>query len=259
MGSLPREAGLPDTETLPSGGGRLSLGDFKLERVVFEVRYPHAVLFWDRAGALWNEASRLWPGLNLMHAEPAKTAFRIGDEFHVAMELEATRLVSFWPEKGLERFQEMSKTLVELISGVLEIKSFSRVGLRTFYFMEFPDRDSATAALISAGLTRVPPGRHFGTEGAPTSFECCYRWEVKAIGVRVWVGYQFREYKFEKPPEIKVPKLEKGLETLQYHGILFDIDFYTTAPVEVGQLGVHDWIQQHLHELRRDADSFLGG
>lgn len=250
---------MPDIETLPSGGGRLSLGDFKLERVVFEVRYPHAVLFWDRAGSLWNEASGLWSGLKLTHAEPAKTGFRIGDEFHLAMELEASRLVSFWPEKGLERFQDISMTLTGLISRVLEIRSFSRVGLRFFYFMEFPDRDAATAALIRAGLVRLPTGRHFGSEGPPVSFECCYRWEVKAVGVRLWVGYQLREYKLEKPPEIKVPQLDKSLETFRYHGILFDIDFYTTAAVEVGQLGVRDWIQQHLHELRRDADSFLGG
>lgn len=234
-----------------------SLSGFKLEKAVFEVKYPHAWLLWDRAGAIWNGVRQKWHELPLKSilAEPSRCVFRMGTEMDLAVELEASRIVSYSPSLSLERPAEVARDLVELLSQMLELTTFSRVGLRLIFFQEFPDRESATAEFMKTQLIHLHEGRHFGSEGDPVTTECAISWEMKARGVRVWLGYQRRQFKMETPLEFTAIQPQD----FTYHGLVFDIDFFTTASIGVGQLGVQDWISQNVHVLRRDMDSFLWG
>jgi hypothetical protein len=206
---------------------------------------------------IWNEVFHRWHDLNLklLYAAPDRSAFRIGAEYELAVELEAIRLIAYSPDLSLERQSEVARDFVGLVSEILELSTLSRVGLRFFFFQEFPDRASAMAELLKTQVLHVPEGRHFGSDGDPVSYECAIGWEVKALGVRVRVGYQHREFKMEVPLELSAVKPKD----FAYHGLAFDVDFYTTASIVLGQLGVQDWISQNVHALRRDMDSFLWG
>ena len=251
------EGNLPENEGSRHRGPVSSLSGFKLEKVVFEVKYPHAWLLWDRAGTIWEAVRRKWHDFDLkpLLAEPSRCAFRMGTDFDLSVELEATRLVSYFPELSMERPSEIARELIELVSKVLELSAFSRVGLRLLFFQEFPDRVSATTELLKTELIHLHEGRHFGSDGDPVSSECSVSWEMKARGIRVLVGYQHRQFKMEAPLELTA----LSPQDFSYHGLVFDIDFYTTTSIDVGQLGVQDWISQNVHVLRRDIDSFLWG
>ena len=43
----------------------------------------------------------------------------------------------------------------------LQVEEYSRVGLRFTYFLRFPEKQTASAALLTTGLLRLPTGKHF--------------------------------------------------------------------------------------------------
>lgn len=233
----------------------LSLDTFKFERAVFEVRYPLALLLWDRSGQLWTDAMEKWPGLVLVMAQPDKTVFKAEPSLEMTTEIGAARFIQHWPKLPLKEFAESSKSFFDLVTGHLEIRTLSRVGLRLIFFREFPDRDSAGAAVLETGLLAPLEGRYFGGGEAPVSADCSFVWETKAVGIRAVVAYQKRQYKLERP--LGLPDIEPT--EFLHHGVIFDIDFYTTSAIDVGQLGVGEWIDQHVRALKRDGDAFLAG
>jgi hypothetical protein len=246
---------LPNDERGQSPPVTLDLAGFELERAIFEVRYSPAFLLWDRAGQLWTEAREKWPGLEVLRAQPDITVFRVGLNQQMAVELAAARIIVHRPELPLTEFTEASKSFLEIVTRQLGLITLSRVGLRLVFYRAFPNRDSAGSAFLGTGLISLPEGRFFGTEGAPVVGECGLTWETKGVGVRASVGYQHREFKVEAGPDLP----EAASKEFKSDGIVFDIDFYTIATIEVGQLGVGEWVEQHVRALKRDTDGFLGG
>lgn len=238
---------------------KLRLSAFKFERVVFEVRFPTAFLLWDRAGAIWKEASAAMADLKLVSAEPAKTTFRRGDNFEYVVELEAARIIAHRPpDLKLSEFTGASETLVELLTRHLEVSVFSRVGLRFLFFKEFEDRNLETSAVLATGLVRVPSQDLFSTEARPvTALDCGIRWEDKALGVRALLQHQDRQYSLEKPPGLELP-VPAPPTTVAWRGLSFDIDFYTVGAVQAGQLSAGEWISQQTKLLKEDATVFFG-
>ena len=212
-------------------------------------------MLWDHAGQFWTEATEKWPGLELVRAQPDSTLFKLGPDQEMVVELAASRLICHRPELPLEELADTSNSFLGIVTRQLGVKTLSRVGLRLLFHWDFPNRESAGSAVLGTGIIALPEGRFFGTEGAPVVADYGLTWETKGVGVRVWVGHQRREYKLEAPPQLT------GLESKEFKsdGVAFDIDFYTVAMIETGQLGVREWIEQHVRALKRDADGFLAG
>lgn len=233
----------------------LDLNTFTFERAIFEVRYPPALLLWDRSGQLWSEARERWQGLEAIGAQPDKTVFKLEPDREFTVEIGAARIIRHWPKLPLKDFTENASSFFDIVTQQLEISTLSRVGLRLIFFREFPDRETAGAAVLETGLLNPPGGRCFGGEGKPISADCSFVWETKAVGIRAVVAYQRREYKLERP--LGLAEIEP--KEIVQNGVVFDIDFYTTGIITIGQLGVDEWIQQHVRALKRDAGAFLAG
>ncbi len=238
---------------------KLRLSAFKFERAIFEVRFPTALLLWDRAGVIWKEATAKTTDLKLVSAEPGKTTFKRGDNFEYVVELEAARIICYRPpDLKLSDLTGASETLVELLARHLEVSVFSRVGLRFLFFKEFEDRNAETATVLATGLVRVPSQDLFSTEARPvTALDCGIRWEGKAMGVRALLQHQDRQFLLDKPPGLELPASSTPT-SIAWHGLSFDVDFFTLGAVQVGQLGVGEWISQQTKMLRQDAELFFG-
>ncbi len=94
----------------------LNLETFKFERAIFEVRYPAALLLWDRSGQLWTDAVEKWPGLMHVSAQPDKTVFKLEPYLEMTTEIGAARFIQHWPKLPLEEFAESSKSFFDLVT-----------------------------------------------------------------------------------------------------------------------------------------------
>lgn len=233
---------------------KLRLSEFTLDSVTFEFRYTNAFVLWDRSGKLWTEATRKWPDLEMVTAQPNRTVFKIGDRIEMTAELGSARITSYLGEFPPSQFPIISKEFLELASTCLGLNVFSRVGLRFAFSRAFADRAVEIAAMHGTGFIKTPEEGYWGTEGQPGSLDYRVRWEGKRNGVQIRIAHEDRVFEIQNPMGVRmeVPKRQ------EFHGVVFDIDFFTLAPTEIGQLDADSWIQTYIKELKRQADHFFG-
>lgn len=231
----------------------LELSSFEFESIIFEARYSHAYLHWDRAGAIWTEANSKWPNLKMASVDPTKTAFTLPEGYLLTITLENMVCAAYHQDKDLDGYIDVLKDFVELTTRYLEISDFSRIGLRLTYFKEYPDQEAASKALLSTNLLRLPEGKQFGIDGNATHPEYAIRWESKNRGATVRIKAEGRKLDFEAPLNIKELKSVSILK----NGLTVDVDYYTLATVSVGQFRAEDWVNNSQHLIKRGIGSFL--
>lgn len=232
----------------------LGLAEFAVEQLAFEVRFPEAFLLWDRAGNLAQQA-KAFKG-KLVSAEPGKVVFRKG-RLEAAFELTQARVIQHHPEGALERFADDADQLVALVSTILEVASFTRIGFRAVAFRKTESLAAAANKLLGTGLIRVPVGRSFDAEPtAGASFaEYGVRLQSRARATTIRLRSDERRLEIEAPAGLKAfdSKVEETF------GLILDVDQFTLAPMEPAQLLTREWVKGALHLYRRDVANFLAG
>jgi hypothetical protein len=237
------------TETRP-----LRIDDFEVKQVAFEVRYANAYLLWDHAGALWAEAARIWPDLEIREAKPGVTIFSRPGKNDISVRLDKANFTFLRPKRNLDEFRANAATLIQLVCRQLEITDLSRIGFRIFYEKTYPDLHAASRAILDTVSIPAPPGKHFGIEGKYNSPEYTLRLEGKSTGMRFNMAARTGRLDFDAPWEIdELESIHK-----EFHQVAFDIDYYTLAPVSIGQLNIQEWINNAYHVIKRDAHAFWG-
>ena len=233
----------------------MDISQFNLHSVNFELRYDHAYLLWDKAGAIWHDIRKANPNVKLREAGPAKVIMTIDRRFQLTIELEKLYIAVFTPPSNIDDFIDLCVSVVRTSVRTLEIPLFSRIGLRVIYRLNFESREEASNALISTRMMKIPEGKHFGIEGAPRLPHYAIRWEGDKLGAQVIVQAQERKILVEPAlGETIVDPIEKDLFEL-----VFDIDYFTIGTVEVGQFRASEWITNGMRVIRRDSSAFLGG
>jgi hypothetical protein len=240
-----------------------NLSQFCLNQANFELRTAPNFLHWDRAGAIWTEVVSRLPGLKLQQGEPNKTAFSLGNKYVFSAFLDNSGLAphttilgtAYRPNRSMKEFGELLRIFVEIVQRELEIADYTRIGLRLIFTKEFGNRELASKALLKTNLLSVPLGPHFGIDGSAILPEYSVRWEDGKKGVTVRCKVEGLKWEFTPPFDWE------GIESSskESNRLTFDIDYYTLAPVAVGQFGVVEWIDNVLHLINRDSDKFLGG
>jgi hypothetical protein len=230
------------------------LSSFQLEQAVLEIRYPVALALWDESGALWRSVQAKWPEIQLTHAEPVKTAFRIGKNA-LNVETELARITAVTPERSLEDFSATAKEFLGMATQHLQVSLYKRVGLRLVYFKEFKDKKEAASSFFSLRLIKVPDGKKFEIEDQPIDPQYVLRWESDKKGTLVQCRVETRKTDFEPPPA-----LESLMKPVHHEksGIVLDVDYYTVSPLEPGQMDISHWVNHGLHVILRDSRYVFG-
>jgi hypothetical protein len=231
----------------------MNLTDLTLHTMAFEVRYAPRYLLFDRAGQFWNEMYREHSTLRMGQIAPNRVAGIIDNQYQLAVELERIVIEDFSNHKRLENFTDLCNDVLSAVVETLEISVFLRVGLRIIYRRTFGSVDDASAFMLKTGLVRVPSGKHFGIEGEARGPVYAIRWEGKALGATANLRTQARRVLMEPPlGERALERVDKELFDFDY-----DLDYYTMAPVPIGQFRARDWIRQAVHVVERDSRVFL--
>jgi hypothetical protein len=227
----------------------MSLSSFKLEQTTLEVRYAPALALWDKAGSVWQLIQERWPEITLVTAEPAKTVFRFRNTTFF-IELESARLTTFGPEKSLDGFRNDGRQFLAAIVQELRIRLFKRIGFRSVYFREYPNREEAAESFLSLDLVRVPDKKVFEVSDKPIGLQYFARWESDTKGLLVQARAEVRKLDYDPPPE-----LANDVEAIhrERYGVTLDFDYYTAAPVEPAQIDAAEWVKHAVHLINRDT------
>lgn len=213
-----------------------------------------ALGLWDEAGRLWKAIQEKWPDMVPIIVDPRKTDFNAG-KIRLTVEFEAARIASMDPERSLEKFFKDSREFVRLVTQHLDVPTYKRVGFRLVYFKEFPSKEDAAAAFFSLGLVRVPEGKKFEVEGAPVLPQYALRWESEKKGAMLQCRTETRV--FDIAPPIEAIRYMDPIHK-ETNGLVLDIDYYTVAPVEPGQMDVLEWMKHGMHLIARDSGYLFG-
>jgi len=230
----------------------MQIEEFELERLIFEVRFPSAYQFWDRAGEVTNELSKLWEPLSLASAQPGSIVFKLGRNMNLAVELGRAVMTLFYP--GSKPDVKSFDVFFGVVKDHLQLTTLQRVGLRFQLFKKFETLPLAASSVLSTGILNTPKERVFGAEGEPTAAEAMIGFTGKGLGAILRIGAQTRQVNIDLPLEVP-PDVKETHETL--HGVSLDVDFSTPKEVQAAQMGLSEWIEQVMHVYRRDVPKFL--
>lgn len=247
-----RDAGANLSKTrsaLPDALEPFDLSSFILEQCVLETRFPQALALWDSAGALWRAIQEKWPDIRLVTAEPAKTSFQDGRTGFI-IELKAARITVLGSAKSMDELSKIGRDFFRLTAQHLQLSLYERLGLRLIYFKEFKDREQAARAFHSLGLLKVPNSKKFEIEGQPVNQQYSLRWESDKKGALLNCRTETRKVDYDPP--IESAQVFSPIHT-ERSGIVVDVDYYTVAPVEIGQVDMGEWMNHALHIVSRDT------
>jgi len=231
------------------------LSQFTLRRAVFEIRYNEAYILWDRTGQLWEAAINKWPNLKIVDANPAKQLFKLNDTYELNVELSKAHFSDTKPSSSLKNFIEFSESFLNLVTQTLNISEFTRLGFRLIYINDFPDKISAANSMLDTKMIKIPEGKHFNITGKVLLPVYSLRWEGESKGVKVVFRAQDKKIGFEAPLGFnEVPSMH-----LEKYELVYDIDYYTLAPIVKGQLKISEWLSEAYHLVKRDSKVFMGG
>jgi len=234
----------------------MDISEFKLQKIILELRYDPAYLIWDNIGAMWHAASKEWRGLEMSSADPNATVFKWKNLYELGVYTERARVMAQHPGAALdEEVYQVFDKFVEMVVSALEIDEFSRIGLRSIFYKDCGSEDEAINQMLSLGLLNPPKGMHFGVDGNFTNLSYDARWVGDEIGAKVLVATQSEEISFDPPPGLdELPSLHKKRDLLFY-----DVDYFTTGSTAVGLFSPLEWVPHVMQVIRRDAGDFLGG
>lgn len=237
----------------------LSLENFELQRGILDFRYDLAYPMWDHSGALGASISEFPMPVSLEDADPAKLSFSLGEDMTLEVELQKTVINSYQPDASLDTLGDVGDLVVPLLSSTLGIDLYERVGARVHYFQPFNSAEEAVDQFVDANLISIPEpeGPHFEAKGGIQEASYKQRFEGDRRGATVRMQTVSRRVEASLPPHFQWSDLDRHLVS-EKHGILFDIDIYTVAPVEDEQLDLAEWTDDALRIIRRDSAPFLG-
>jgi len=229
----------------------LALTDFKMTQATCEVRYEDAYLIYDRTGHVFHEIRGSFTDLKVINASPPQTSFRC-DEGTFALEVGQCRFRSQKGDTKREVYAGQCKRFFDSVVGNLDIKVFTRIGLRVLFRKDFDDLQHAETALNSLQLANLGPPERFGIASNPE--EVLFRWQNQQLGTTLRFKAESGKIEIVLPPELEAdkPEIQKS-----FNGLVIDIDYYTVAPVERSQWDASAWIPQSLRTIKKHTDAIL--
>jgi hypothetical protein len=178
----------------------MNIAHLPLASLIFEFRYAHAFLLWDRAGAIATDAVHLWPALILREGTPGQVRFTLGTRAEINVKLKQAHVAVSGSNLRLEELTPYSSFLYETMLKLLEINTLTRVSLKTTFIKTYTDIDDAVLDFLSTGMTKAIGGKHFGIEGkiAPPS-TVIIRYDGEYLGCTNTLQVRKRTSKLDMP------------------------------------------------------------
>jgi len=231
----------------------LTVDDFKMIRAVCELRYANAYLIYDRTGHVFHSIRDSFTDLRVVDANPTQSA-ALADEGRFGLEVGQCRFTTDKPDTRLEGFAAHCKRFFDVVADCLEVRMFTRVGLRVFFRRDCRDLEESRKMLNSLQLLNLPSTVRFGASAEAD--EVMVRWEGSQVGALLRLKAESGKIDVILPPELELEQASAPLHKA-INGVVLDVDYYTVAPVERAQWDATAWIPQAIRSVKKEAESIL--
>jgi uncharacterized protein (TIGR04255 family) len=213
--------------------------ELTFEKVVLEVRYESAYVFWDNSGKTMRQITGKHPKLEMVNAQLSSVQSAWWDE-GITFNFNNVKadLTQDYPT-SLETFKAVSSSICDGLGEFLEVKSYTRVGIRYLYFCPFKSKEEARDFFLKLNLVSVPQDRLklFGAVKIEEEM-VMLRFEDEDRGFSVRLSNASREITFN----ISRP-ISANTEKFQKYVVMFDIDCYTKKKVEAAAFIPGDFVR----------------
>lgn len=232
----------------------LNLDEFRLTKLVLELKYNPAFLLWDYIGEFWHEIGQKERDLKSITTEPNNTTFRSGNDFELNVGIEGLKVTGHHT-KGKD-FLRVASFFSETAIETFNIEALKKISLRATYRRPQSSLDEADRAIQKLGYFSVNAPKIYGIEeGKSTRPSLALAFEGPATGARIRLSSQTEVVEFNPPINIR----EFSSERKESHFIEFDVTYYTMIETLVGQFKPDVWMERVLHVIRRDSNVVLAG
>lgn len=233
----------------------VAFSDFELDNVSIELRYDPAYMLWDRAGKTWTDISRVFERLTVHHApQPNQTSFEADDRYQLHLNIDRAYVIDYQSPKNIDEDSDKKEKFFSLVTDNLNIGSYSRIGTRLAYHLNFENLDEANSVLLDSNLVRTPKEKLLGVEAVGVKPHYQLLVEDDDLGYSVRMSAQNKIMRFDLPLDAK--NIENKEHQVSY--LLLDVDLFTRKPVEVSSFNLKGWLEKVRRSTHRDLDKILG-
>lgn len=222
----------------------MKFDDFKLSRVVFELKYNDGFLYWDNCGVTILEIRKKFPEWKWDRTSTELSIFR---ELQKKIELLFNIKNIRFTQDEVDNLNQLKKAATEITPIILEqlkIDVFSRVGNRFYYHFPIDTIEQGKEIIEKSKLIEIPEGKLklIGSNPKKTNFVIYFedgknqiRFELSTIERIVQPGIERINKKF-------FPK----------YGLRADIDFAIIKEENASDFSYNDYIQSNYKFLENN-------
>jgi len=230
------------------------LDGFRLDRLIFQVKYKHALALWDRAGALGSQILDIWPGIELHTGNPQAQSFKMLD-VHVEHALTAGT-VTLWNLPSIDQRKTVQlKNTLDAWKTELKLEEAQQVSLRILYAKDFESLKEANGYLVGLNLTAWPTEKVFGQpqDSDRNGPEISFRFEDPSSFAVLRIKAEQVTYDLKLDHSyIDTSSVNKRVQ----NRVAVDFD-RGSLKVKLADFRFEDWLKGCLHVLRRDIDKVV--
>lgn len=210
-----------------------------LEKVVLELRYDNAHLFWDNSGKAMMRIGAKYPKLEIVNAQISNVQSSLWDEGIVLNFNNLKADVTQDYPSSLETFKGVSSAVCEAVSEYFDVKSYNRIGVRYIFIYPLGSKEVARDFVLKLGLVALPPERlqPFGNVKTEEQ-QVMIRFEDEDR------GYAFRLSHAPRDITLNISRpIVANTEKFQKNVVIFDLDCFTKKKVEAPVFVPADFIR----------------
>ncbi|MDR3734372.1 MAG: hypothetical protein P4L10_02425 [Acidobacteriaceae bacterium] len=207
-------------------------------------------MLYDKTGQIVHRLAEGLTNLEIAQATPNHTVVKT-DEGVFAIELAASRVQVLHPESSLESFGKHCDFFYDVLFSELQIRLLARIGFRTAWRLAFDTVEESINFISTLEVLNTAENDPFRI-GSPIS-ECTKRWQSDKLGINFSARIVDGELSAELPPEFGDDRNKMA----RVRGVIFDLDYYTVAPVDCGQWRPSEWIPITTRKLKKDMEALI--
>jgi uncharacterized protein (TIGR04255 family) len=222
------------------------INNFQMEKVVFEVRYEHGYLYWDRCGHIWKELIKAWPNLKEMGVTPESAKFNLAEKaISLTFNKSNCNITQEYPD-DLEIFTKISNDFISIVREYIEINIYKRVGNRFILLRPFDELSSVISMFEDNNISPLRAERVSLLGDKLLELGIIIRVGSDDINHTIKMTSISRNIEVSIPPPLKV-----DISSFKKVGLLFDIDIYTEKYVEAGILKPDEVVKSNLRRIQK--------
>ena len=223
--------------------------DFALNRIILELRYEEAFIYWDTCGSINLAIKAQFPSWKWDKTTTELSVFKeISKRLELTFNITNIKFVQDQIE-SLNQFKIASKEITPIIISRLNIAKFTRIGNRYIFVYPLKDIEQGAELIKKNKLIQISEEKLkiFGDDSHKSSYVIYLKNGDKQFRIELTTIERVEEAGIENINEKYFPK----------YGLRFDMDFSINAKIQANDFSLEDYIQSNYKFLENNLTQLV--